>query len=83
MSSLTIAEISYIKEKIWQGFKHEDIAEHFLLDPSTISRIRTGKMFGHIPWLDGSIGPLPEDRERILIQVRYEKRKGKKSSHVI
>jgi len=82
MSSLTIEEISNIKERIWQGFRHEDIAEHFLLDPSTISRIRRGKMFGHIPWTDGSTGPLPDYREKLLKQVRYEERKARKDKVV-
>ncbi|WP_154990402.1 GIY-YIG nuclease family protein [Priestia megaterium] len=48
MSKLTMEQVIEIKNMIKEGKKNSEISKVFNVQPNTISRIRTGKRWGHI-----------------------------------
>jgi hypothetical protein len=65
-SPLAPAETEIIKKLLWDGMENKEVAtvaavrlgRH--IHPSTVSRIKTGKIGGLILWPDGSTGGMPE-----------------------
>jgi len=65
-SPLAPAELGIIKKLLWDGMANQEVAvvagvrlgRH--VHPSTVSRIKTGKIGGSVLWPDGSQGGIPE-----------------------
>lgn len=65
--SLSVDSVTIIKRLLWLGRTQEEVAAILGVSQSTVSRIRSGRRYGDIPWPDGSTGPLPEgQRSRVL-----------------
>jgi hypothetical protein len=57
------AIVEQIKHRLWQGIKPIDIQDEFMLqNGTTISLIKKGRKYGHIPWPNGKVGSLQEAR---------------------
>lgn len=67
---LSRADVVQIKELIWNGARHIDIATKFGVARNYVSWIAGGGVYGDISWPDGSIGKLSEERKLIIRQMR-------------
>ncbi len=59
-----------IKARLWEGEIQAKVGQEFRVSQPQVSRICNGFTWKHIPWPDGSIGALPEDRIKLLLAQR-------------
>jgi len=65
-SPLSPAELTIVKKLLWEGMENKEVSVVAgvrlgrPIHPSTVSRIKTGKIGGSILWPDGSLGGMPE-----------------------
>ena len=57
--NLADADVARIKSELYHGRRQTEIAEIVGCSQGSISRISRGEIYYHIPWPDGSIGPMP------------------------
>jgi hypothetical protein len=60
LRSLTDADASEIKRRLWDGETQVTISKLMNVPPNTISRIYSGMIYGNIQWPDGSDGRHPQ-----------------------
>ena len=65
-SPLSPAELTIVKKLLWDGMENKEVSVvagvrlGSPIHPSTVSRIKTGKIGGSVLWPDGSQGGMPE-----------------------
>lgn len=79
---LTVPEVAYIKQCLWNGETQASIAERVGLTQVTISRIKNGLQYPNVAWPDGSTGPMPRDAEH-LAHVKRLKNRPPKTAELI
>lgn len=60
-----------IKEKLWNGTIQRVVAEEANLALPTIQSIIRGSIWYNVPWPDGSVGPMTDERRREISLIRY------------
>jgi hypothetical protein len=61
-----------IKEQLWAGHMTQaEIAHQHYVSQSTISRIFRGYDWAHLPWPDGSLGHIPQERRTTIHASRH------------
>ncbi len=68
---LTDDAVVEIKQRLWNGERHIDVAALFKVSPTSISRIAHGSQRYNTPWPDGSLGRMPIQRAIKLMQRAY------------
>ena len=66
-SILSDEQASQIKEKLWAGLLTQTaISQEFGVSQPMVSRIFRGLDFKGVPWPDGSMGHIPQDRRKTI-----------------
>ena len=70
-SSLAPGEIAEIKQQLWTGVaKQDDIALAYHVTQSTVSRVLSGAQGASVPWPDGSLGGMTQERKLSIYKER-------------
>lgn len=73
-SLLSEDEALQIKERLWAGHQTQSaIAKDFGVSQPTISRIYRGTDFKQLPWPDGSLGGITNERRKVIHVSRNRK----------
>ena len=78
MSRKPKADVKQIKAMLWSfTFTQRDVALQHGVSESLINHIVTGARHSHVPWPDGSIGPMTQERRELRSQhnLRYQTRR--------
>jgi hypothetical protein len=68
---LTPSNVRQIKALLWKGeMRQKDIAEHYYVTQSTVSRIYRGLEWPNVKWPGGGMGEIPEDRRKLHLMVK-------------
>ena len=68
---LSLNDIIEIKTLLWDGYTMDSVAHKIGCSISTVGAISSGRMYGYIPWKDGSPGSMPLYRKA---EIRAERK---------
>lgn len=68
-------EVIDIKSMLWNGTPPAQIMQKYILvKPTTLSSIKWGRLWAGIPWPNGSLGAISEERNRELLVIANQAR---------
>lgn len=60
---LSPEDVADIKRVLWRfSHTHRELAQHYGVRRESITKIQSGETWAHVPWPDGSIGPMSDHR---------------------
>lgn len=69
---LTEADVTRIKQRLWDGELQRQVARDFDVIESTISNIAAGYKWPYVKWPNGAEGGMPRSQRRAIIKARRE-----------
>lgn len=72
---LTPQEVYQLKNDLWEGADKETLMDRYSISYQIVQGVKAGRMHRNVPWPDGSIGAMPDERKVLL--------KNNRKSHTI